>query len=94
MNPSTIQSETEFELEVQAGEKVTEKKYSREVKMKKKIVHMILNAANEYPMSEEDVRRDNETRGILKTIDQQELTKKRMPNQWPDHPRSVPNPRQ
>ena len=58
-------------------------RYSR----KMKIASMIMNATNEYPTSEEDVGRENETKGILKTIDQQRLTKKkRVPNQWPDHP--------
>ena len=48
---------------------------------------MITNATKEYPMSEKDVRGDNEIKRILKTIDQRELTKKkRMPNQWSDHP--------
>ena len=35
---------------------------------------MILNATNAYPPGEEDVSRDNETKGILKTIDQRRLT--------------------
>mmetsp|Transcript_29391 Transcript_29391/g.31581 ORF Transcript_29391/g.31581 Transcript_29391/m.31581 type:complete len:88 (-) Transcript_29391:4-267(-) len=60
--------------------------YSRKVKMKK-IASMTMNATNEYPTSEEDVSKDNETKGILKTIDRRRLTKKkRVPNQWPDHP--------
>ena len=55
--------------------------------MKKKIINMITNATKEYPTSEEDVSRDNETRGILKTINQRSLTKKKkVPNEWPDHP--------
>ena len=62
-------------------------KYSRKVKMKKKIANMILNVTNGYPTIDNDVRREHETKGILKMIDQQKLTKKkRMPNQWPDHP--------
>ena len=62
-------------------------KYSRKVKMKKKITSMITNVTKEYFTSEEDVRRDNETKGIPKTIDRQILTKKkRVQNQWPDHP--------
>jgi len=57
------------------------------MKMNKKIGSMIMNATNEYPTSEEDVSKDNETKGIQKTIDRQRLTKKKgMPNQWPDHP--------
>ena len=57
------------------------------MKMKKKIINMITNATKEYPTSEEDVSRDNETRGILKTINQRSLTKKKkVPNEWPDHP--------
>ena len=44
--------------------------------MKKKIASMIINATNEYPTSEEDVSKDNETKGILKTIDRRRLTKK------------------
>ena len=62
-------------------------RYSRKMKMKKKIASMIMNATNEYPTSEEDVSKDNETKGILKTINQRSLTKKKkVPNQWPDHP--------
>ena len=52
-------------------------KYSRKVKMKKKIASMIMNATKAYPTGEEDVSRDNETKGILKTIDQRRLTKKK-----------------
>ena len=50
-------------------------------KMKKKIVRkgqivsMIMNASKEYPTGEEDVSRDNETKGILKIIDRERLTK-------------------
>ena len=55
--------------------------------MKKKIASMINNATNEYPTSEEDVSKDNETKGILKMINRRSLTKKKkVPNQWPDHP--------
>ena len=62
-------------------------KYSRKIEMKKKIVTMITNATKEYTTIEENVRRDNKTKRILKTIDQRRLTKKkRVPNQWPDHP--------
>ena len=54
--------------------------------MKKKIASMIMNATNEYPTSEENVSKKNETKGILKAIDRRKLTKKkRVPNQWPDH---------
>ena len=57
-------------------------KYNRKVKMKKKIASMIMNATKEYPTGEEDVSRDNETKGILKMIDRERLTKKkRVPNQ-------------
>jgi len=60
-------------------------KYSR--KMKKNIASMMKNVTNEYPTSEENVSNKNETKGILKAIDQRKLTKKkRVPNQWPDHP--------
>ena len=56
--------------------------------MKKKIASMILNATKGYPTREEDVSRDNEIKGILKIIDRQRLIqKKRVPNQWPYHPR-------
>ena len=64
-------------------------KYSKKVKvkMKKKIASMIMNATKAYPTSEKDVRRDNETKGTLKMIDRRQLTKKkRVSNQWPDHP--------
>ena len=55
--------------------------------MKKKITSMIMNATNEYPTSEEDVSKENETKGILKLMDRRRLTKKKgVPNQWPDHP--------
>ena len=56
--------------------------------MKKKIASMIMNATKEHPTAgEEDVSRNNETKGVLKTIDRERLTKKkRVPNQWPDHP--------
>jgi len=55
--------------------------------MKKKIANMITNATKEYPTSEEDIRRDSETKGILETMDRRRLTKKkRVLNQWPDHP--------
>ena len=37
--------------------------------MKKKIACMITNAAKTYPTSEEGASRDNETKGILNTID-------------------------
>merc|ERR1712238_597648 len=62
-------------------------KYSRKVKMKKKITSMKVNLTNGYPTSDDDVSRENETKGILKMIDRRKLTKKkRVPNQWPDHP--------
>ena len=62
-------------------------RYSRKIKMKKKIASMIMNAINEYPTSEENVSKENETKRILKEINRRKLTKKkRMPNQWPDHP--------
>ena len=62
-------------------------KYSRKVKMKKKIANMILNVTNGYPTSDDDVSKEHETKGILKMIDRRKLTKKkRVPNQWPDHP--------
>ena len=55
--------------------------------MKKKIANMIRNATNEYPTSEENVSKENETKGILTVIDRRKLIKKkRVPNQWPDHP--------
>ena len=62
-------------------------KYSRKVKVKKKIANMILNVTNGYPASDDDVSREHATKGIFKMIDCRKLTKKkRMPNQWPDHP--------
>ena len=68
-------------------QKWQKEKYSRKVKMKKKIACMKSNITNEYPTSEENVSKENETKGILKLIDRRNLTKKkRVPNQWPDHP--------
>ena len=62
-------------------------KYSRKVKMKKKIANMILNVTNGYSTSDNDVSKEHENKGILKMIDRRKLTKKkRVPNQWPDHP--------
>ena len=62
-------------------------KYSRKVKMKKEITSMIVSVTNGYPTSDDDVSRESETKGILKMIDRRKLTKKkRVPNQWPDHP--------
>ena len=62
-------------------------KYSRKVKMKKKIANMILNLTNGYRGSDDDVSKEHETKGILNMIDRRKLTKKkRVPNQWPDHP--------
>ena len=44
--------------------------------MKKKIASMIINATKEYSIGEEDVvSRDNETKGIVKTIDRRRLTR-------------------
>jgi len=55
--------------------------------MNQKIASMILNATKAYTTGEGDVSKDNETKRALKTIDRQRLTKKkRVPNQWPDHP--------
>ena len=55
--------------------------------MKKKIASMIVNVTNGYPTSDDDVSREYGAKGILKKIDRRKLTKKkRMPNQWPDHP--------
>ena len=60
---------------------------SRKMKIKKKIASMILYVTNEYPTSKDDVSREHETKGILKTIDWQNLKKKkRVPNQWSDNP--------
>jgi len=68
-------------------QKWQKEKCSRKVRMKKNITSMRMNTTKAYPTSGEDVKRDNETKGILKTIDWRRLTKKkRMPNQWPDHP--------
>ena len=62
-------------------------KYSKKVKMKKKIANMILNATNGYSTSDDDVSREHETSGILKMIERRKLTKKkRIQNQLPDHP--------
>jgi len=61
--------------------------YSRKMKMKKKRVNMTMNATNEYPNSGENVSKENQTKEILKLIDQCKLTKKkRVLNQWPDRP--------
>ena len=55
--------------------------------MKKKIASMISNVSNGYPTSDDDVSREHEIKGILTKIDQRKLTKKkRVPNQWMDHP--------
>ena len=55
--------------------------------MKKKITSMIVSVTNGYPTSDDDVSREYGTKGILKMIDRRKLTKKkRVPNQWPDHP--------
>ena len=68
-------------------QKWQKEKYSRRVKMKKKIASIISNGTNEYSTREDDISRENETKGILKMINRQRLTKKnRVPNQWPDHP--------
>ena len=48
---------------------------------------MIMNATKSHPMNEKKLRKDNDTKGILKTIDPRRLTKKkRVPNQWPAYP--------
>ena len=50
--------------------------------MKKEIANMILDATNGYPTSEDDVSREHDTKGNLKLIDRQKMTKKkRMPKQ-------------
>ena len=68
-------------------QKEQKEKYNRKVRMKKKIASMMSNVTNGYPISEDEVSRDHEIKGILKMIDRQKLTKKkRVPNQWPDHP--------
>ena len=55
--------------------------------MKTKIAIIIISSTKEYPTSEEDIRPDNETKEILKTTQQRRLTKKkRVPNQWLNHP--------
>ena len=46
-------------------QKWQKEKYSRKVKMKKKIASMIMNATKAYPTGAEDVSIDNETKGIL-----------------------------
>ena len=57
------------------------------MKIKRKIASMILNVTNGYPTSGDDVSREHETKGILKIIDRRKLKKKkRVPNQWPNHP--------
>ena len=62
-------------------------KYGRKKKMKKKIATMVMNATNEYHTSKEDAIGDKEIKGTLKMIYRRKLTKKkRVPNQWPDHP--------
>ena len=68
------------------NKKLQKQKYSRKVKMKNKIASMIANVTNGYPTSDDDVSREYGTKGILKMIDRQKLTKKnRMPNHYPDH---------
>ena len=69
-------------------QKWQKEKYNEKLKMKKETRIVLTNVTEEYPMSEEDVRRNNDTKGILKIIeDQRRLTKKkRVPNQWPNHP--------
>merc|ERR1712238_516690 len=52
-------------------------KYSRKVKMKKKITSMIVSVTNGYPTSDDDVSREYGTKGILKMIDRRKLTKKK-----------------
>ena len=48
---------------------------------------MISNITNGYSTSEDDVSIKCKTKGILRMIDRQKLTeKKRVLNQWPDHP--------
>ena len=48
---------------------------------------MILNVTNGYFMSDDDVSKEHETKGSLRMMDQRKLTKKKkVPNQWPDHP--------
>ena len=81
-------SEEKLNLKGKSERKWQKEKYSRKMKMKKKIASMIMNATKEYPTGgEKNVGRDNAIKGILKTIDRQRLTKKkRVPNQWPDHP--------
>merc|ERR1712238_162957 len=62
-------------------------KYSMKVKMKQKITSMIVSVTNGYPTSDDDVSREYGNKGTLKMMDRRKLTKKkRMPNQWPDHP--------
>ena len=50
-------------------QKWQKEKYSRKVKMKKKIASMISNVSNGYPTSDDDVNREHEIKGILKMID-------------------------
>ena len=65
-------------MEVQAKAKVAKEMYSRKVKLKKNNKY-----DNKY---NKRIRKDNETKAILKTINQRRLTKKkRVSNQWPDH---------
>ena len=67
------------------NKKWQKEKYSR--KVKKKIASMIVNVINGYSTSDDGLSREYGTKGILKMIDRHKLTKKkRMPNQWPDHP--------
>jgi len=51
------------------NKKWQKEKYSRKVKMKKKIASMIVNVTNGYPTSDNDVSREYGTKGILKMID-------------------------
>ena len=48
------------------NKKWQKEKYSRKVKMKMKIASMIVNVTNGYPISDDDVSREHETKKILK----------------------------
>ena len=65
-------------MEEQKGAKETKRSYSSKVKFKKKIASIIMNVSKEYLMSEENVRKNNATKEIPKTINQRRLTKKKM----------------
>jgi len=57
------------------------------MKKRRKIATMRTNVTKGYPIREEGIGGNKETKGILKMIYRRRLTKKkRVSNQWPDYP--------